>query len=73
MAAMMPGVMPSGHLAFDLQSHIRTIPDFPKRGILFRDINPMLRSPEAVAEVVVACACGERDEDNGKAILVPSP
>ncbi len=30
-------------------------------------------SPEAVAEVVVACACGERDEDNGKAILVPSP
>ena len=49
---MMPGVMPSRHLALDLQSHIRTIPDFPKPGILFRDINPMLRSPEAVAEVI---------------------
>ena len=36
----------------DLASHIRTIPDFPKPGILFRDINPMLRSPEAVAEVI---------------------
>jgi NAD(P)-dependent dehydrogenase (short-subunit alcohol dehydrogenase family) len=28
--------------------------------------------PEKVAEIVVACACGERDEDNGKAIAVPS-
>ncbi|MBI1302877.1 MAG: SDR family NAD(P)-dependent oxidoreductase [Phycisphaera sp.] len=27
-------------------------------------------APEKVAEVVVACACGERDEDNGKAIVV---
>lgn len=29
--------------------------------------------PEAVAEVIVACACGERDAENGNAILVPSP
>ena len=27
-------------------------------------------APEKVAEIVVACACGERDEDNGKAIAV---
>jgi len=27
-------------------------------------------APEKVAEIVVACACGERDEDNGKAIIV---
>ena len=40
------------HLDLDLQSHIRSIPDFPKPGILFRDINPMLRSPEAMAEVI---------------------
>ncbi|MEY3143902.1 MAG: hypothetical protein RLY21_2395 [Planctomycetota bacterium] len=26
--------------------------------------------PEQVAEIVVACVCGERDEDNGKAIVV---
>jgi len=29
--------------------------------------------PEAVAEVIVACACGERDAENGNAIVVPSP
>ena len=29
--------------------------------------------PEAVAEVIVACACGDRDADNGNAIVVASP
>lgn len=28
--------------------------------------------PDSVASVIVACACGERDEDNGKSIPVPS-
>ncbi len=31
----------------DLQAYIRDIPDFPIPGILFRDITPLLRSPEA--------------------------
>ena len=52
MAAMMPVAPPLRHLNLDLQSHIRSIPDFPKPGILFRDINPLLRSPEAMAEVI---------------------
>ena len=52
MAAMMPGAPPLRHLDLDLQSHIRSIPDFPEPGILFRDINPLLRSPEAMAEVI---------------------
>ena len=30
-------------------------------------------SPRQVASVIVACACGERDEENGSVILVPSP
>ncbi len=30
-------------------------------------------APADVASVVVACACGERDAENGQAILVPSP
>lgn len=29
-------------------------------------------SPESVAEIVVACATGQRDEDNGRVIPVPS-
>lgn len=38
--------------AIDLRSHVREIPDFPKPGILFRDISPMLRDPQAWQEVV---------------------
>jgi len=42
--------------------------NFPERVIPRERALP----PEAVAEVVVACACGERDADNGRAIPVPS-
>ncbi len=36
-----------GHdLKDDLKSIIREIPDFPKKGILFRDITPLLRHPK---------------------------
>jgi adenine phosphoribosyltransferase len=36
----------------DLKSFVRDIPDFPKPGILFRDITTLLRHPEALAETV---------------------
>ncbi len=36
----------------DLASTIRAIPDFPKEGILFRDIMPMLQNPVALREAV---------------------
>jgi len=38
--------------AVDLTAHIRSIPDFPKPGILFRDITPLLRSPQAFQAAV---------------------
>lgn len=31
----------------DLKSYIRDIPDYPKKGILFHDITPLLKSPRA--------------------------
>jgi adenine phosphoribosyltransferase len=31
----------------DLKQHIRDVPDFPKPGILFRDITPLLANPKA--------------------------
>jgi adenine phosphoribosyltransferase len=34
----------------DLKRWIRAVPDFPKKGILFRDITPLLLAPEALAE-----------------------
>ena len=35
----------------DLKKLIRDIPDFPKAGILFRDISPLLKSTEALGFV----------------------
>ena len=36
----------------DLRNYIRDIPDFPKPGILFRDITPLLAAPTALREAV---------------------
>jgi adenine phosphoribosyltransferase len=36
----------------DLASKIRDIPDFPKRGIVFKDIMPLLSDAEALQETV---------------------
>jgi adenine phosphoribosyltransferase len=36
----------------DLESKIRDIPDFPKRGIVFKDIMPLLADPESLRETV---------------------
>lgn len=36
----------------DLKSYIRDVPDFPKPGILFKDITPLLASPVAFAEAI---------------------
>lgn len=38
--------------SIDLREFIRDVPDFPKPGILFRDITPLLHSPEAFAESI---------------------
>ena len=40
----------------DLRDYIRNVPDFPSPGILFRDITPLLASPEAFQQAVVAMA-----------------
>ncbi len=42
--------------SMDLKSYIRDIPDFPKAGILFRDITPLLADKRALAEAVRALA-----------------
>ncbi|WP_026839552.1 adenine phosphoribosyltransferase [Gillisia sp. JM1] len=36
----------------DLNKYIREIPNFPKEGIKYKDITPLLRSPEAIKESV---------------------
>ena len=36
----------------DLKKHIRSIPDYPKKGILFRDITTLIKNEEAFAETI---------------------
>ncbi len=45
----------------DLRSFIRDVPDFPKPGILFRDITPLLSDPDALQAAVRAVAAPFRD------------
>ena len=40
----------------DIKPLIRDVPDFPKPGILFKDITPLLRSPKALHYVIDALA-----------------
>lgn len=37
---------------FNIKSHIRGVLDFPKKGILFRDISPLLAHPEALKRML---------------------
>ena len=40
----------------DLGGYIRDVPDFPKKGILFKDITPLLLDPAALAGAIRALA-----------------
>jgi adenine phosphoribosyltransferase len=39
--------LPGDHALRYLQAHLRDVPDFPKPGILFKDITPLLADPRA--------------------------
>ena len=36
----------------DLRDHIRTVPDFPKPGIMFRDVTTLFSSPPAMRKMI---------------------
>jgi adenine phosphoribosyltransferase len=47
-------------MSLDLKSLVRTIPDYPKKGILFRDITTLIEHPEGFRESVERIASGYR-------------
>jgi adenine phosphoribosyltransferase len=49
----------------DLRGHIRDIPDYPKPGIVFRDITPLFLDPEALDHAInrLAAWAGDFDVD----------
>jgi adenine phosphoribosyltransferase len=46
--ALAPDALPSTHALALLASRLRTVPDFPKPGIQFKDITPLLGDPQAL-------------------------
>ena len=45
----------------NLKQYVRSVPDFPKPGIMFRDITPLLKSADAMKEVIRRLAAPFRD------------
>jgi len=48
--------MAEADATMDLRAHIRDIPDFPRPGIVFHDITPLLLDPAALDTAVTALA-----------------
>jgi adenine phosphoribosyltransferase len=46
----------------DPSRFIRDIPDFPRKGIIFKDITPLLRDPRAFAETIEALRLHHRGD-----------
>ncbi len=56
----------------DLTSFIRDIPDFPKPGIVFKDITPLLKDPAALEAAVQALADPYRDANLSSVAAIES-
>lgn len=48
-------------MALDLKDYVATIPDYPKAGILFRDVTPMVDDPEAFSEAISQLAANAKE------------
>lgn len=47
-------------MSIDLKSFVRTIPDYPKKGILYRDITTLIENPEGFRESIERMASAHR-------------
>ncbi len=59
-------------MALDLTAYIRDVPDFPKPGIVFKDITPLLKDPDALTSAVQALAEPYRDANLASVAAVES-
>ncbi|MFH0900012.1 MAG: adenine phosphoribosyltransferase, partial [Pseudomonadota bacterium] len=44
--------MSTQHAIESIRAHVRDVPDFPKPGIVFKDITPLLAHPEWFGKTV---------------------
>ena len=56
----------------ELRDYIRDVPDFPKPGIIFKDITPLLRAPEALAAACEGLAAPFRDQRVSNVVAIES-
>jgi adenine phosphoribosyltransferase len=59
-------------LELDLEKHIRSVPDFPKKGILFRDITTLLKDGEAFGRAIDVFYERYKDQRIDKIVSVES-
>jgi len=55
-----------------IRSRVRDIPDFPKEGILFKDITPILAVPGLLADVIEALRSEYRDAAVDRIVAIES-
>lgn len=55
-----------------MKKHIREVPDFPKPGILFRDITPLLAAPDAFAAAIDLLAERYKDKRIDHVVAIES-
>jgi adenine phosphoribosyltransferase len=54
---------PRGLSAIDLRSKVREVPDFPRPGVGFKDISPLLLDPDALRQAVGDLAVWTREHE----------
>jgi adenine phosphoribosyltransferase len=54
----------------DLKKFIRDIPDFPKKGIIFKDITPLLKNPQAFEYAIDSLVSHYQDKQIDKVVSV---
>ena len=55
-----------------LKSKVRSIPDFPKKGILFRDITPLLKNAKSLREIIARLARSLKGKKIGAVVGIES-
>ena len=56
----------------DLRAFLRDVPDFPKPGIVFKDITPLLASPEAMQHCIDLMVDVAKSDDIDRVVAVES-
>jgi adenine phosphoribosyltransferase len=50
-------------MAIDLRTRVREVPDWPEPGVGFKDISPLLRDPDALAQTISELASWTREQE----------